>query len=159
MVGTPQELVQWLFLQDRDKKFKIDEYREKRSLNANAYFHVLVNKIAEVTGASTIEVKNDLIRDYGQYHYLPDGALDWAIKPATFDYRKSEDVHYQPTDRYIMDKGKQLHVFIVMRGSHTYDTKEMSILINGAVAEAKQLEIETLTPNEIERIVQSWHHQ
>lgn len=156
MTGTAEQIIQWLFQQDRSKIFDIKEHKEKRSLNANAYFHVLVGKIAEVTGSSNIEVKNDLIRDYGKMHFLPDGHLDWSVKPETFDYRRSETTHYMPTDRYIEDKGKKLHLYIVMRGSHTYDSKEMSDLINGTVEEAKQLGIETLPPAELERMVSRW---
>lgn len=43
-----------------------------------------------------------------------------------------------------------------MRGSHTYDTKEMSRLIDGTVEEAKELGIETLTPDQVERMKQAW---
>lgn len=142
--------------QDSDLSVEIKKWREKRSLNANAYFHVLVGKIAEAVGASTIEIKNDLICDYGQYHYLEDGTLDWSVKPSTFNYRKSEDIHYQPTDRFVMDKGEKLNVYIVMRGSHTYDSKEMARLIDGTVFNAKELGIETLPPDELERMKEQW---
>lgn len=43
-----------------------------------------------------------------------------------------------------------------MRGSHTYDTKEMSELIKGTVAEAKELGIETATPQEIKEMEERW---
>ena len=45
----------------------------------------------------------------------------------------------------------------MMRGSHTYDTKEMSRLIDGAVFEAQALGIETLPPDELERMKQQWN--
>ena len=40
---------------------EIKKHREKRSLSANAYFHVLVNKIAAETGESDDEVKRRLV--------------------------------------------------------------------------------------------------
>jgi hypothetical protein len=43
-----------------------------------------------------------------------------------------------------------------MRGSHTYDSREMSRLIDGTVSEAKELGIETLSPAELERMKQQW---
>jgi hypothetical protein len=46
--------------------------------------------------------------------------------------------------------------FRLIRGSSTYDSLEMSVLINGIVEEAKQLGIETMTPNEIAELVQKW---
>ena len=136
----------------------IKEYRERRSLDANSYFHVLVGKIAEKTGSSFTEIKNHLIKEYGQMNRLPDGALDWAIKPETFDWTKCVETHYQPTDRYVEDKEKSTKypIYIVMRGSHTYDTKEMSLLIDGTISEAKGIGIETATPDELARMMASW---
>lgn len=40
---------------------------------------------------------------------------------------------------------------LVMRGSHTYDTDEMAKLIDGTVYEAKELGIETMTPEPNQR--------
>ena len=42
------------------------------------------------------------------------------------------------------------------QGSSVYDTKQMSILIDGLVADAKELGIETMTPDELERIKTAW---
>ena len=41
-------------------------------------------------------------------------------------------------------------------GSSAYDTAEMSRLIDSLVSEAKSLGIETLTPNELERLKTAW---
>ncbi len=45
----------------------------------------------------------------------------------------------------------------VIRGSHTYDNKEMSALIDGTVEDAKEMGIETLSPGEIERLKALWN--
>ena len=141
---------------DMQLDVSFDKHREKRSQDANAYFHVLVGKIAEKLNTSNAEVKNRLIADYGEVNFLPDGSLDWSVKPEAFDWTRSLETHYQPTDRYIMDKGKKCIVYIVMRGSRTYNTKEMSRLIDGAVNEAKELGIETMTPNQIAEMMSKW---
>lgn len=140
----------------KDLSAEIKEYRGIRSLDANAYFHVLVGKIAEKTGSSFAEVKNHLLADYGQMNRLPDGALDWAVKPESFDWTKSIDVHYLPTDRYVSDVDKRYPIYIVIRGSHTYDTREMSVLIDGAISEAKGLGIETATPDDLSKMYAAW---
>lgn len=44
--------------------------------------------------------------------------------------------------------------YLMLRGSHTYDTKEMSVLINGLVEECKEQGIETLTPDELRRMME-----
>ena len=61
-------------LHDKKVVITIKAYRKKRSLDANAYFHVLVGKIADVTGNSKVYIKNKLIAEYGQYETI-NGAL------------------------------------------------------------------------------------
>ena len=122
-----------------------------RTLSQNDYFHVLVGKMASVLRVTANEVKNQMISDYGQINRLEDGSLDWSVKPPTFNWLKSVN-HYQPTDRYVLNKGQKCPVYIVMRGSHTYNTQEMSVLIDGTISEAKELGIETATPDELARM-------
>ena len=78
--------------------------------------------------------------------------LDDAI-----DWRRIETLHLKPTTATrMMDNGRLYRVYYVMRGSHTYNTAEMSRLIDGTVSEAKALGIETLSPDELERMKQAW---
>lgn len=138
---------------DKELSIEVKEYRKKRSLNANSYFHVLVDKIAEVQGVSHAEIHNELIAEYG--------VMDEDIKNLILDddipWKRLESLHLRPTTATrVMDNGKLYRIYIVMRGSHTYDTKEMSRLIDGTVSEAKELGIETLSPAELERMKQQW---
>ena len=55
-----------------------------------------------------------------------------------------------------MDDGKAYRVYLLLRGSHTYNTAEMSSLIDGTVQDAKEQGIETATPDELERMKQQW---
>ena len=54
------------------------------------------------------------------------------------------------------ENGIEITFYRVYRGSHTYNTEEMSILIDGTVQEAKDLGIETMTPDQIEEMKQKW---
>ena len=49
--------------------------------------------------------------------------------------------------------GHQLQVYY---GSSTFNTKEMSVFIDGIVSECKELGIETLTSEELERMKAAW---
>lgn len=140
--------------QGKDITIEIKEWRAKRSLNANAYFHVLVDKIAEKIGESHTETHNQLIADYGE----PDTEVGIIIIEARVDWRKVEAMHLRPIPGQTqkLANGKIYQAHQVMRGSHTYDTKEMARLIDGTIYEAKQLEIETMTPDEIERMKAAW---
>lgn len=143
-------------LRDTDIRLKAVKWREKRSLNANAYFFVLVTKIAEKTNQSITEVHNQLIADYGQVE-MDDNRCMNIIMDASIDWRKLEGIHLHPTSaRRMMDNDRLYQVYLVMRGSHTYDSKEMTTLIAGTVQEAKELGIETATPEEQERMLQLW---
>ena len=55
-----------------------------------------------------------------------------------------------------MLQGKEFTHYKIYKGSSEYDRKEMSILIDGIVQEAKNLDIETLPPQEIERLKELW---
>lgn len=140
-------------MQNIDLRITAVKWREKRSLTANAYFHVLLAKIAEAVGASNTEVKNDLINRYG-FPEIPGVQMILREKD---DWRKLEGVHLHPTSAtQVLGNGELYRVYYLMRGSHTYDSKEMARLIDGTVSEAKELGIDTMPTSEIERMVKQW---
>lgn len=131
---------------------KAVKHRKKRSLDANAYFHVLVGKLADKQTISKAKCKNLLITRYGQVELLPDGSPLIYKTNAPVEYMMElESVHSIPV-KYTDDAT----FYKIYRGSHTYDSKEMSILIEGTVADAKEQGIDTMTPNEIQRMVEAW---
>ena len=136
-------------------RIKIEKYREKRSLDANAYFHVLVGKIADVIGISKNRCKNMLICRYGQMEFLDDSPVVIHSNVPIEKMAEQQFLHCDPVDCYT-DGDTEMTIYQVYRGSHTYDTKEMSILINGTVQEAKDLEIETMPPDELERMMKAY---
>lgn len=140
---------------DKDISVEISTWSEKRSLNANAYFHVLVNKIAASLHASSTEIHNWLISDYG----CPDSDLGQISLEERIDWRRLDNIHLRPTAEYIFDEDLAFRKYYVMRGSHTYNTVEMARLIDGAVQEAKELGIETMTPDELERLKSAWQRK
>ena len=136
---------------------KADAFKKKRSLNANAYFHVLVGKIAEALTISQAHAKNIMISKYGQVQLLPDGDAMIYKTNAPVEYMQElETIHSLPV-KFGEENGKQVVFYKLFRGSSTYDTKEMSVLIEGTVADAKELGIETMTPAELERMLKAWN--
>lgn len=153
MVGKTKELIRWLLEQPEEKEWEVKEHKQRRSLNANAYFHVLCQKIAEATHQTITAVKNQLLADYGQI----DTDMGTVILRDEIDWRHIQVIHLLPTSATrMLDDGKLYRVYRVIRGSHTYDTKEMSRLIEGTVTEAKELDIDTLTPDELKRMMAAW---
>lgn len=140
-------------LQDKNLRLMVKVWRRKRSLNANAYFHLLAGRLAEKLGTSHASIHNLMIARYGQV----DMDVKTIILRDDVEYLELEHLHLRPTDATrVMDNGELYRVFFVMRGSHTYDTKEMARLIDGTVDECKEQGIETLPPDEIERMKSAW---
>lgn len=141
----------------KDKRLEITQHKGHRSLDANGYYWVLCTKIAAAERVSKTEMHNRLLSEYGT-EQVTDGAFEWAVKSPKFDWTKSTTTHYRPAGRTVRTAaGEELPLYWVIRGSHTYDTAEMSRLIDGAVYEAKEHGIETMTPDEIERLKAAWH--
>lgn len=132
------------------------EHKKKRSLDANSYFHVLVGKIADKVGVSKSHCKNILIGRYGQQEFLEDGKpIIIKSNVSVEKMMEQEFLHTMPCGTKV-ENDTEVVFYRVYRGSHTYDTKEMSILIDGTVQEAKDLGIETIPPAELERMVNKW---
>ena len=146
MIGKPEELVKWLFTQDREKIFEIKEHREKRSLNANAYAWALIGKIADVLRTSKDEVYLKMLKRYGQSDLV--SVLSSIDVSGYFKY-------YEPVATTEL-QGKEFTHYRIYKGSSEYDSKEMAVLIDGIISEAKELDIETLPPEEIERLKEGW---
>lgn len=133
-----------------------NKHKKKRSLDANAYFHVLVGKIADKFNISKTHCKNILIGRYGQQEFLEDGKpIIIKSNVGVEKMLEQEFLHTVPCGTKI-ENDMEVVFYKVFRGSHTYDTKEMSILIEGTVQEAKDIGIETIPPAELERMVSKW---
>lgn len=134
---------------------RIKKHREKRSLDANAYFHVLVGKLAETMRISRPYCKNLMIGRYGQPFLIDEDQMTEAVIKTNIPVDKmleNEMVHCMPCGSK-MEDGTEVVYYRVLRGTSTYDTREMSILIDGTVSECKEVGIETLPPEELERML------
>ena len=146
MIGKAEELVRWLWNQDRDKLFEIKEHKEKRSLTANAYAWTLIGKIADVLRTSKEETYLTMLKRYGQSEMV--SVLSSIDVTGYFKY-------YEPIATTTL-QGKEFTHYKIFKGSSEYDTREMAVLIDGIISEAKELDIETLPPAEIERLKEMW---
>jgi len=147
MIGKPKELIDYLYDQDKEKRFEVKEYREKRSLNANGYAWTLIGKIADVVGAGKDEIYLKELKTYGQSNIV---SVKSEINVAGFFK------YYEEAGKSVLN-GTEFTHYRVFKGSSEYDTKEMSVLIDGIVADAKELDIETMTPAELQKIKEAWH--
>lgn len=129
-------------LTEAEVAVSIEKWKEQRSLTANAYFHKLVNLIAEKINRGEDEVKRDLIVNYGAQAYQ-NGEPIFINLPSGID-PAAHGIKYSKWFAESSLNGKKVDCFLVYRGSHTYNTKEMSRLITGAEQEARSVGITDL---------------
>lgn len=134
----------------------VKKHSKRRSLDANAYFHVLIGKIADQLCISKTRCKNLMICRYGQQEYLDEGQP--VILKTNISVEKmleQEFLHAGPCGVKV-ENGTEVIFYKVYRGSHTLDSKEFSILLEGTIQEAKGLGIETIPPAELHRMMSAW---
>lgn len=137
-------------LKDCEKlSIEAKKYRAKRSLDANAYAWVLFTKIAEVVRSSKDEIYENMLQKYGHLYKDDDGYVTITVR-ADVDMSKVQG-HW----KFYKSNGK-FSSYLMIKGSSEYDTAEMAKFIDAVVLEAKELGIETATPDEIERMKTLW---
>lgn len=125
---------------------KIDKYREKRSLNANNYAWKLLTEIANIVRASKEEIYLKMLKRYGQSVMI---SVEAHI-PFT-EYYKYFDEAGEGTVN-----GKLFKHYKIYKGSSEFDKQEMSIFLDGIIAEAKDMGIQTETPDQIAKMKSLW---
>lgn len=136
-------------LDGKDLRIRIVKATRPRSLDANAYFHVLCDRLRMKLGVSMAKMKNMLITSYGQIEYISEGqALIYKTNAPPEYIEELEEAHM----KFLKQGEDGAYWYKVYRGSHTYDSAEMHLLLEGTIREAKEQGIETMTPDEIRRL-------
>ena len=138
---------------DRLYDLEVKEHRKKRSLDANAYCWTLINKIADALRITPIEIYRQAILNIGgNYEVIPikEEAAEhfrqvWQAQGLGWpcvDMGKSKIAGYRNLRAYY--------------GSSTYDTRQMSQLIDNLVQDCRALDIEVKSEEEIASIMRAW---
>lgn len=139
---------------EKDYTVKIEPVKRKRSLNSNAYAWVLMTEIANVLRTDREDVYVEMLKRYGQIAEDKDGnKVIFSVRSdidATSFYKYLERIGTGTVN------GTEFTHYRALKGSSDFDTREMSIFIDGIVSEAKNLGIETMTPDEIARMNAAW---
>lgn len=137
---------------------EMKKYRKKRSKDANSYCWVLCDKIAKkLTEPEAVIKKEDVyknaILDIGTFEPM-------IIEEKAFENFKriwsKQGLGFLIQEVSRKDKCVKVHCYY---GSSTYDTKEMSLLIELLVDLAKSLKIETKPKEEIDSLLRSWENE
>ena len=133
---------------------EVREHRKKRSLDANAYAWVLINKLAESLRLAPIEVYRQAIQNIGgNYEVIPikEEAADHFIK-----VWEAKGLGWPCVDmgKSRIDGYRNLRAYY---GSSTYDTRQMAQLIDNLVQDCKALDIETMSPEKLALLMEGWN--
>ena len=125
---------------------KVDQHREKRSLNANNYAWKILTEIGNRTRQSKEDVYLTMLKRYGQSEMVSVlASVPFGKYVKYFDEVGESEL-----------KGKLFKHYRVYQGSSEFSTEEMTIFLDGVVSEAKDLGIPTETPEQLAKMKDLW---
>lgn len=130
---------------------EVKKYRKKRSLDANAYCWVLINKLAKKLNLKPLEVYKKAIYEVGVREIVP--VKNEAVERYKEIWQNNGMGWICETMPSRLDGYTNV---IAWYGSSVYDSKEMSRLVDSIVEECKLQNIETMTPSELGRLKEAW---
>lgn len=138
-------------LQDKKLNIEIKKWYKKRSKDANAYLWVLIEKLSQKLNISRIEAYKKHIYEAGTYQELtmPEEAMERFSK-----------IWQNNGIGWFCEKSVNEYGEIVLRayfGSSTYNTKEMTRLLDSVIQDCKSQNIETKPQAEIDSLLAQWH--
>ena len=154
----PYQSAQSIFSKTMDylskgKKISLKLKLERRSNDANSYMWVLLGELSKVLNLSSEEIYRNMIKDFGAFEIIPikeDKIEHW------YEIWLSKGIGWICEDLGECKNTKGYHNIKSYYGSSTYDTKEMSRLIDAVVEECKLQGIETMTPDELSALKEQW---
>lgn len=139
MIGNAEQIIHWLFNQDKTKLYEINENTKHRTLTQNAYAWSLITQLGNKLNLSKDEIYLDMLKHYGQSTIISIKS-DIDIKGFFKYYEKLGESEV---------KGKLFSHYKVFKGSSEYTTIEMKIFIDGIIQECENVGIPTLTEEQI----------
>lgn len=143
------------FVLERSKRLydlEVKEHREKRSLDANAYAWVLMDKLAAAIGSDKGDIYRKKVREIGPFK-------DFTLtkdEARTFRVAWEKIGEAWPTEQVDYAPDGERVVIRAYYGSSTYNTKQMSRLIDSIVDDCKAVGVETLTPDKLALLKEGW---
>ena len=138
---------------DRLYDLEVKEHRKKRSLDANAYAWVLINKIADALRITPKEIYRQAIQNVGgNYEILP-------VKAEAAEHFKqvweAQGLGWPCVDmgKSKIDGYRNLRAYY---GSSTYSTTQMAQLIDILIQDCRAFDIEVKSEEEIASIMGAW---
>lgn len=139
-------------LKDADLDIEIKKRRNRRSLDANAYAWVLIDKLAKATGQAKTHVYREAIREIGGNTETVCIKAEAAAKLCAGWTRNGLG---WLTDTLPSKLPGCVNV-VLYYGSSTFDTAQMARFIDGIIQDCKAVGVETLPPDKLEAMLEGW---
>ena len=157
-VSIPYREAQKFMGEKKDRKYTVEikEFREKRSLSANNYLWRLLDEMAAVKSRMDEApcTKEDLYLDYVR-ECGPFKDFELSMDEAkTFQVAWSRLGTGWPTEQVDFTPDGERVTVRAYYGSSTYNTRQMSRLIDLVVQDAKALGVETMSPEELASLLE-----
>lgn len=142
MIGkTATQLIKMLADIKDDTLYDLVKHKEKRTLKQNDYYHTLKNKLATKMRKSPDEIHFEMIKKSCPF--------DEYLAPYEASLR---GVEYYEEKGKIERNGKLFKTIRVYVGSSRLTTNEMIVLLDNMIEECHLQGIETITPEELEKM-------
>ena len=142
MIGNVEQIIHWLFNQDKDKLFEIKEKKKQRTLTQNSYAWELITQLANALKLSKEDLYLKMLEDYGQSSLISvksDIVISGFVK------------YYKEVGRSKLNDTEFTH-YRIYKGSSQFDTYEMGIFIDGIIHECESVGIPTLTKEQVNNL-------
>lgn len=138
---------------DKQYTVTVKEKKERRSLDANALAWVLMDKLAEKLNIEKTEIYKQYIKEIGGVSNIV-CVLEKAADKLC-EVWESKGIGFQ-TERMPSKMPKCVNV-VLYYGSSTYNTAQMSRLLDMIIADCKQWDIPTYDEKELESMLKAWN--
>lgn len=133
-------------------EYEIKAKKSLRSLDSNAYAWILIDKLAEATGIPKTDIYRNSVRDVGGNSVIV--CIKAEAAPQLRKIWESRGLGWQTEDD--ISKLPGCVNVILYYGSSTFDTRQMSRMIDNLIQDAKAVGIETLSDRELSLLCEKW---
>lgn len=133
-------------------EYEIKAKKSLRSLDSNSYAWTLIDKLAAATGVPKTEVYRRAVRDVGGNSEIV--CVKAEAAPQLRKIWESRGLGWQTEDD--ISKLPGCVNVILYYGSSTFDTRQMSRMIDNLIQDAKAVGIETLSDRELSLLREKW---
>lgn len=136
-------------LRDGELLLALKKWHKRRSRDANALLWACIGEIASALPAmDKWDVYLSMLEKYGKYTYIC--VLPEAVEAIKAQWRECRVVGEREVE------GKKAIEMLCYFGSSTYDAQEFSVLLDGVIAEMKDIGLPAPTSQEMRRSLELW---